>query len=273
MRNSTVSMVWVTRKRRILRRKPSGSSKLETKVTKNSKRNWNVVRRRNLVARETRVGQSRAIRDTNKFTFQLRFIIDVVKSGPTYRVKSREIPLSAHWPCAIIDRATAGGVGRFHNRKGAINVPCNDLNSWIIPAEDRRGFFLSPFPPIFLPYFPRPLPSTEFGSLSLSLPSSLSLGLIRENPLRECLLLRSRSEGRLMKFRDVRVSFNFVVGRWYDRGERSICLWEKKKRIEVVTIKVIIGSWCMGISFENEITIIRCNSLFFFFFIVWLTLF
>ena len=159
-------MVWVTRKRRILRRKPSGSSKLETKVTKNSKRNWNVVRRRNLVARETRVGQSRAIRDTNKFTFQLRFIIDVVKSGPTYRVKSREIPLSAHWPCAIIDRATAGGVGRFHNRKGAINVPCNDLNSWIIPAEDRRGFFLSPFPPIFLPYFPRPLPSTEFGSLS-----------------------------------------------------------------------------------------------------------
>lgn len=197
-------MVWVTRKRRILRRKLSGSSKLETKVTKNSKRNWNVVRRRNLVARETRVGQSRAIRDTNKFTFQLRFIIDVVKSGPTYRVKSREIPLSAHWPCAIIDRATAGGVGRFHNRKGAINVPCNDLNSWIIPAEDRRGFFLSPFPPIFLPYFPRPLPSTEFGSLSLSLPSSLSLGLIRENPLRECLLLRSRSEGRLMKFRDVR---------------------------------------------------------------------
>lgn len=176
IRNSTVSMVWVTRKRRILRRKLSGSSKLETKVTKNSKRNWNVVRRRNLVARETRVGQSRAIRDTNKFTFQLRFIIDVVKSGPTYRVKSREIPLSAHWPCAIIDRATAGGVGRFHNRKGAINVPCNDLNSWIIPAEDRRGFFLSPFPPIFLPYslvlFHRPSSAL---SLFPSLPPSLSV--------------------------------------------------------------------------------------------------
>lgn len=219
-------MVWVTRKRRILRRKLSGSSKLETKVTKNSKRNWNVVRRRNLVARETRVGQSRAIRDTNKFTFQLRFIIDVVKSGPTYRVKSREIPLSAHWPCAIIDRATAGGVGRFHNRKGAINVPCNDLNSWIIPAEDRRGFFLSPFPPIFLPYFPRPLPSAEFGSLSF--PPSLPLSRFNQ---RKSLtrILRSRSEGRLMKFRDVRVSFNFVVGRWYDRGERSICLWEEKR--------------------------------------------
>lgn len=37
----------------------------------------------------------------------------------------------------------------------------------------------------------------------------------------------------------------------------------RKKGIEIVTIKVIIGSWCMGISFENEITIIRCNSLFF----------
>ena len=92
-------------------------------------------------------------------------------------------------------------------------------------------FFPLSFSAYFSPLFPRPLPSTEFGSLSLSLPSSLSLGLIRENPLRECLLLRSRSEGRLMKFRDVRVSFNFVVGRWYDRGERSICLWEKKKRI------------------------------------------
>lgn len=99
-------------------------------------------------------------RDTNKFTFQLRFIMDVVKSGPTYRVKSREIPLSAHWPCAIIDRATAGGVGRFHNRKGAINVPCNDLNSWIIPAEDRRGFLsLSLLFRLFFSFIRRPLPS------------------------------------------------------------------------------------------------------------------
>lgn len=123
-------------------------------------------------------------------------------------------------------------------------------------------FFPLSFSAYFSPLFPSSS-SIDRVRLSLSLPSSLSLGLIRENPLRECLLLRSRSEGRLMKFRDVRVSFNFVVGRWYDRGERSICLWEKKKRIEVVTIKVIIGSWCMGISFENEITIIRCNSLFF----------
>lgn len=166
-------------------------------------------------------------RDTNKFTFQLRFIMDVVKSGPTYRVKSREIPLSAHWPCAIIDRATAGGVGRFHNRKGAINVPCNDLNSWIIPAEDRRGFlslslsFSAYFSPLFAVLFHL---------------ASLSLDLIRENPLRECLLsiLERRSPDEISRRSREFQFWSWTISR-YDRGERSICLW-KREGIEVVTI-------------------------------------
>lgn len=147
----------------------------------------------------------------------------MVKSGPTYRVKSREIPLSAHWPCAIIDRATAGGVGRFHNRKGAINVPCNDLNSWIIPAEDRRGFLS------FSAYF-----SPLFAVLFHPLNSALSFSLSRFNQRKSLTGMppfRSWNEGRLMKFRDVRVSFNFEVEQFHDtRTGRTIDLSAKKKR-------------------------------------------